>query len=381
MNSEKIEISGAGFRYFAHVGRGLIGQSGALTREIVPGHRAVIITDSNLPRPFLDKVAASFEAAEFQVSTLAVSAGEKAKSLPEVERICGELSAQPGPSLIVGLGGGVVGDLSGFVAAVFHRGIPHVQIPTTLLAMVDSAIGGKTGVNLATGKNLVGSIHHPSVVIADAELLRTLPARELRQGFAEIIKHAIVRDAAMFAQLSAFRGGASGDSARDDEPNVSSATQADSLSALIARNIRIKAAIISADDRDVSGARAVLNFGHTVGHGIECASDFQIPHGDCVSLGMVAACHVSMKRAGFPRRQCAEVISLLKRFDLPTQLPNGIAPRKIAEAIARDKKFRGREVRFVVTPRIGEGYLSSEVTMMDIEEAIAALSQHFSVHL
>jgi 3-dehydroquinate synthase len=375
VNSEKIEICGAGFRYFAHVGRGLLGRTGPLIREHVRGQRAAIITDSNIPRPLRDSVIASLAAARFRVTTIVVPPGEDAKSLNEVERIAGELSALDRTSVIVGLGGGSVGDLSGFVAAIFHRGIPHVQIPTTLLSMVDSSIGGKTGVNLAAGKNLLGATHHPSLVIADGHALKTLPERELRQGYAEIVKHAIIRDAEMFALLSSrapnafgaegFRGSflkgtASGslDVARDD---------------LIARNIRIKAAIVSTDDRDISGERALLNFGHTVGHGIERASDFGMSHGDCVSLGMVAACNISVKRAGLPPEQRDEVSALLAQLGLPTRLDAEISRPKIMEAIKRDKKFEGGAVRFVVTPRIGKACLSREVTMTDIRQAVAAL--------
>jgi 3-dehydroquinate synthase len=373
VNSEKIEISGAGFHYLAHVGHGLIGQTGKLTREVVPGDRAAIITDANIPQSLIDRVVASLAGAEFRVTTVIVPPGENFKSLSEVERVCGEISALDRDSVVVGVGGGMVSDLSGFVAAVFHRGIPHVQIPTTLLAMVDSAIGGKTGVNLAAGKNLVGAIHHPALVIADVDALATLPRREWRQGLAEMVKHAIIRDAEMFALLSSrperseveesrgsyLKGGASLDFALDRT--------------LIARNIRIKAGIISADDRDVSGQRAVLNFGHTVGHGIERASNFVIPHGDCVSLGMVAACEVSVKRAGLPLKQRDDVIALLKQLGLPTKLGREFAHDKIIEAIARDKKFQSGQVRFVVTPRLGEAYLSRDVTLDNIREAMAAL--------
>jgi 3-dehydroquinate synthase len=353
VNSAKIEIRGANFCYAAHVDCGLIGQTGQLTREVVRGNRAAIVTDSNIPPPLVDAVATSLAAAGFHVMRILVPPGENSKSLREVERVCGEMSTLDRTSIVVGVGGGVVGDLSGFVAAVFHRGIPHVQIPTTLLAMVDSSIGGKTAVNLISGKNLVGVFHHPSLVIADVEALKTLPARELRQGYAEIVKHAIIRDAGMFRELQSA--------------NITDWTP------LIRRNIEIKATIVSADARDISGERALLNFGHTVGHAIERVSDFRIPHGDCVSLGIVAACEISLKRAGLPTSQRDEVIALLRRLDLPTRLPPNISREKIADAVSRDKKFEGGEVRFVVTPRIGQAYISREVTIADLREAIAVL--------
>jgi 3-dehydroquinate synthase len=347
-------------------------QTGRLTREKVRGHRAAIITDSNVPRALVEKVAGSLSEAEFQVATVVVQPGENSKSLAEVERVCGEISQLDRSSILLGVGGGVVGDLSGFVAAFFLRGIPHVLIPTTLLAVVDSAMGGKTGVNLRAGKNLVGAIHHPSLVIADPDALATLPPRELRQGCAEIVKHAIIRDAEMFNLLSSRAG------LGDSVEGASKLGRGDSLTltpddTLIARNIRIKAAIVSQDDRDVSGERALLNFGHTVGHGIERASDFHIPHGECVSLGIVAASKISLKRAGLPRRERDRVISLLERLGLPTRLPVEVARGKIIEAIMRDKKFEDGNVRFVVTPRIGEAFVSGDVTMEDIREAVAAL--------
>ena len=265
-------------------------------------------------------------------------------------------------SFVVGLGGGVIGDISGFVAAIFQRGVPHIQIPTTLLAMVDSSIGGKTGVNLDAGKNLIGAIHHPALIIADVEALESLPAKELRQGYAEIIKHAIIRDAEMFRALSSRA-----------KPPVRLGPRDDGFVALIRRNIAIKARIVMADAREISGERALLNFGHTVGHAIERATDFKIPHGDCISVGIAAACAISLKRAGLSSKERDDVVSLLKQFELPTQLPTAVDREKIAAALAHDKKFVGGRIRFVVTPKIGEAHVSSNVTMEDIREAISAL--------
>jgi 3-dehydroquinate synthase len=308
-----------------------------------------------------------------------IPAGEKSKSLSQVEEICDEMikAELDRSSFVVGLGGGVVGDISGFVASIFQRGIPHLQIPTTLLAMVDSSIGGKTAVNLSAGKNLIGTIHHPALVIADVETLELLPPRELRQGYAEIIKHAIIRDADMFYDLSSkVQQSRAADSvgiglkSRRDPPTCA---VDETLVALIRQNIRIKAGIVSADTREILGERALLNFGHTVGHAIEHATDFQIPHGDCVSIGMVAACNISIKRAGFSVNERDSVLTLLKQFDLPTQLPDKVDQEKAAAAVAHDKKFGGGEIRFVVTPRIGAAVVSNDVTMADIRDAIAEL--------
>src|SRR5947199_2761581 len=201
-------------------------------------------------------------------------------------------------SFVIGLGGGGIGDISGFVAAIYHRGIPHVQIPTTLLAMVDSSIGGKTGVDTRDGKNLIGAIHHPSLVIDDLDVLKSLPRSEFNQGFAEIIKHAVIADDKMFRTLQSW-------GARSPRRPLA-------LQQLICRNIRIKSRIVAKDERDRTGERALLNFGHTVGHAIERAGNYRkFPHGEALSLGIVAACAISTKRAGLTPDQRDAVIDLL----------------------------------------------------------------------
>ena len=210
-------------------------------------------------------------------------------------------------SFVVGLGGGMIGDISGFVAAIYHRGIPHVQIPTTLLAMVDSSIGGKTGVDTRAGKNLIGAFHQPSLVIDDLDVLKTLPRRQFNQGFAEIIKHAVIADAKMFRILQSWKAGA-----------------APALQRLIKRNIQIKSRIVAKDERDRTGERALLNFGHTVGHAIERAGNYRkFLHGEAVSLGIVAACAISVKRAGLRPDQRAAIVDLL-------------APIRVADAFAAE---------------------------------------------
>jgi len=257
-------------------------------------------------------------------------------------------------SFVIGLGGGMVGDISGFVAAIFLRGIPHVQIPTTLLAMVDSSIGGKTGVNTRDGKNLIGAFHHPALVIDDIDVLKTLPRRDFNQGFAEIIKHAIIADAEMFMGL------------RDVDP--------ENLAPLIHRNIELKSKIVAKDERDRTGERALLNFGHTVGHAIERAGDYKrFLHGEAISLGIIAACDVSMKKAGLLRDQRDAIANLLRQFDLPTQLPKDFPRESIFKALPYDKKFERGKIRFVVAPRIGAAHVTTDVTMDDIQKAVDAL--------
>jgi len=380
VNSDAIEISGNGFRYPAFVGRGLIAKAGEIARRVIDRNRCAIIADQTSARLFGDRVSENFSSKKFSSKLITIAAGEKSKSLAQVEKICDEMikAGFDRSSFVVGLGGGVIGDISGFVAAIFQRGIPHIQIPTTLLAMVDSSIGGKTGVNLQAGKNLVGVIHHPALIICDVDALESLPPQELRQGYAEIIKHAIIRDAEMFrdlssrAQVEGSRGESLKVAQRDPSSSLRSAWD-DKMVELIRRNIAIKARIVSVDDRETSGERALLNFGHTVGHGIERATDFRIPHGDCISIGMVAACAVSIKRAALSANQREEVVALLEKFSLPTQLPAEVDREKIIDAIAHDKKFSAGQIRFVVTPKIGEAHVSSDVTMDDIRAAIGEL--------
>jgi 3-dehydroquinate synthase len=337
------------------VDAGLLRQLGNYTRKCLPSEKCAIISDSNVAPLFADCITKSLNSAGFRWTLITIRAGEKSKTLEQVAVICDRMIAAglDRQSFVVGLGGGMIGDISGFVAAIYHRGIPHVQIPTTLLAMVDSSIGGKTGVDTRAGKNLIGAFHQPSLVIDDLDLLKTLPRRQFNQGFAEIIKHAVIADAKMFRMLQSWKAGA-----------------APALQRVIKRNIQIKSRIVMKDERDRTGQRAVLNFGHTVGHAIERVGNYRkFLHGEAVSLGMVAACAISMKRAGLPPDQRAAIVDLLERFGLPTRLPPKFPRKKILDAVNFDKKFESGEVRFVVTPCVGVAYIADNVTLEDIREA------------
>ena len=354
-----MEIRDARHCYWALVGSGLIRQLGKQARKHLSGQTCAIISDTNVAPLFAGRAKRSLTSAGFKPTLITIPAGERSKTLKQTGAICDQMIAAglDRQSFVIGLGGGVIGDISGFVAAIYHRGIPHVQIPTTLLAMVDSSIGGKTAVNTGDGKNLLGVLHHPSLVIDDLDVLKTLPRRQLNQGFAEIIKHAIIADAKMFGMLQDWK-----------------ATEAPALKQLVLRNVKIKSTIVAKDEHDLTGERALLNFGHTVGHAIERAGNYRkFLHGEALSLGIVAACAVSIKRAGLPPRQRDAVIDLLQRFDLPTCLPKNFPRNKIVSAVKFDKKFQSGKIRFVVTPRIGAAYLATDVTLNDIREAVAAL--------
>jgi len=341
------------------VDAGLLGRLGNYTRKCLPRERCAIISDTNVAPLFADCITKSLKSAGFRSTLITIRAGEKSKTLEQVGVICDRMIAAglDRQSFVVGLGGGMIGDISGFVAAIYHRGVPHVQIPTTLLAMVDSSIGGKTGVDTRAGKNLIGAFHQPSLVIDDLDLLKTLPRRQFNQGFAEIIKHAVIADAKMFRMLQSWKAGA-----------------APALQRLIKRNIQIKSRIVAKDERDRTGQRALLNFGHTVGHAIEGAGNYRkFLHGEAVSLGIVAACVISVKRAGLPPDQHAAIIDLLERFGLPTRLPPEFPHKKILDAVKFDKKIEGGKVRFVVTPHIGAAYIADNVTHEDIRDAVKNL--------
>jgi len=351
-----ITIEAGAQSYDAIVESGLVESIGALVSGKILRRRCVIISDENVAPLFAERVTESLRREKFEPSVIVVPPGESSKSLVQAGEICQRMIAAglDRQSFIVALGGGVVGDLAGFVAAIFHRGIPYVQVPTTLLAQVDSSIGGKTAVNSTSGKNLIGAVHHPVLVISDIDVLKTLPAREFNQGIAEVVKHAIIRDPTLFDALEILD--------RTD------------LAPLVRRNVEIKGEFVAKDERDVSGERALLNFGHTIGHAIEAAGDYrEFLHGEAISLGLVAACGISVAKAGLPKEQHGKVVTILQRFNLPTRLPKHFSHEKILSAVEHDKKFEGGQVRFVVTPQLGSARLATDITMDDIREAIAGL--------
>lgn len=338
------------------IGAGILSQAGSLIARKLKGPACAVISDENVAGFFAGAILHSLREAGFRPTLINVPAGEQSKTMQRAESICDRMieAGLDRSSFVVALGGGMVGDLAGFVAAIFHRGIPCVHAPTTLLAQVDSSIGGKTAVNTQAGKNLIGAWHQPALVITDLDTLETLPPREYRQGFAELIKHAVIRDAAMFDELQRF--------------------DRDQLPALIRQNVEIKAAIVAADEREMTGERALLNFGHTVGHAIEKAGAYRdFLHGEAVSLGMVAACEISVRKAGLPEAERQRIVETLNAFELPTRLPAGFAREKILSAVRFDKKFARGEVRFVVVPAIGSATLSEDVTMEDIEAVVESL--------
>lgn len=348
--------------YDVVVETGLLGRAGELLAASSLGSRKIaLISDETVARFHASRLLDSLAAANFRPTLHTVPAGEASKSMAAAESLCRGMirEGHDRRSLVVALGGGVVGDLAGFVAAIFYRGIPFVQIPTTIVAQVDSSVGGKTGVNVSEGKNLLGCFHQPSLVLVDPETLRTLPGREFREGFAEAIKHAAIRDAAMLDDLAAL------DPANRDVP-------AD----LIARNIAIKARIVEADEHETRDLRALLNFGHTIGHGIEAAVSYgEMLHGEAISLGLRAALFLSERHRRLDPAASRAVLGLLDRFKLPLTLSPDITTDAIMDRLARDKKFASGAIRFVLIDAPGSALVSKDVTPTDLLDAISHLRE------
>jgi len=346
--------------YVIKVGGGLLPRLGAECAQLKLGQRCTVITDSNVGRHFAGAALKSLAASGFEPVLITVPAGEKSKRIAVVEKCYDQLAAHrlERKSFIVALGGGVVGDLAGFVAATYLRGIPFVQVPTTLLAQVDSSVGGKTGVNLKAGKNLVGAFYQPQLVLCDLDTLKTLPKREYVSGLAEVIKYGIIFDAVLFTQL---------------ERSLPKLLQrnAPTLRAVIARCCEIKADVVGQDETE-SGLRAILNFGHTIGHAIENSSGYgKFLHGEAIAIGQVAAAKLSQKLLGLPTGDVARIEKLLLQAGLPVKVKLNPAPRKkLFAAMKLDKKVSGGEVKFVLAEKIGRVKFDCRVAPETIHEVI-----------
>jgi len=324
---------------------GALDSLGARVQERVPAHRVAIIADQRVAALHGDRAVASFGAAGAPPLLLTFPAGERHKTRQTWGALSDQLvTAGCGrDTVIVALGGGVTGDLAGFVAATYLRGVPYIQVPTTLLAMIDASIGGKTGVDTPAGKNLIGAFHHPAAVIADPRLLTTLPPHELRCGLAEAIKHGVIADAAYFSWIAAgLRQILHADSPDD-------ATQLH----LVRRSIEIKVQVVRQDERE-SGLRKVLNFGHTVGHAIEHVTGYGVAHGEAIAIGMVAEALIA-ERLHLAERGLADAIATVcDAAGLPVKLPDGVSPAEVVTATRTDKKSRGGHVEFALPRALGE---------------------------
>jgi len=346
--------------YSIHVGGGsLPAELSRYPRLRAPATRAFLVCDSNVQALGKRLVRAL---GRRLAGNAIIQAGEASKSLATVEHLygAGARAKLDRHSIVIAVGGGVIGDVAGYFAATWLRGLPVVHVPTTLVAQVDSAIGGKTGVNLPVGKNLVGAFHQPLLVVVDPTTLRTLPEREYRAGLAEVIKYGIIADATLFRRLEMRF-----DRLLRREPSE--------LAWVIRRCCTIKARVVSQDERETTGLRAILNFGHTIGHGIEAAARYRLLHGEAIALGMLAAVGLSQRVLRLPDSEAERISSLIRRAGLPARLEGGISDEKILAAIRLDKKRAAGQVRFVLARRIGRVRTGIVVSALSIRKALERL--------
>ena len=337
------------------IGWGLLRTLASLLNEANLRYDPVMITNPTVENLYGNALKDNLTREGFHLSTLLVPDGEEYKTLESACRLYDELAIMHAERTtpILALGGGVIGDLAGFVAATYMRGLPLIQIPTTLLAQVDSSIGGKVAVDYGQIKNKIGVFYQPALVVVDTATLQTLPAKEHGNGMAEIIKYAMIADKKLFTYL---------------EKNISSIRSGDRdvLEEIIYRSDKIKASVVEKDERDL-GLRHILNFGHTAGHAIESASDFKINHGQAVALGMLVACRVALRLGYFSYEELLRLHNIIREAGLPVEMPD--LPRdKIMQAMAHDKKNVDGKLRFVLPKSIGSVFISHEVSPSLVEE-------------
>ncbi|MDA7979863.1 MAG: 3-dehydroquinate synthase [Pirellulales bacterium] len=317
--------------------------------------QAVIITDANVEVPYARQVAEAL-AEDLEVHLLVVDPGEPSKSTATAVALW-ECLLETGidrKTVVLAVGGGVIGDLAGFIAATFARGLPFVQIPTSLLAQVDSSVGGKVGINLPAAKNIVGAFWQPRGVLIDPDVLETLPPREYQSGLAEVVKYGVIQDVEFFAWLE---GNAQPINARENGPLVHA----------IARCCELKAEVVAEDEREVTGHRAILNFGHTFAHAIETVTEYgQFLHGEAVAIGMVQAAQLAERMGRVDAEFTSRLKQLLTIFDLPTVAPAGLDTDELISAMSRDKKVEAGQVRFVLPTKLGHVELTSDVAEEDL---------------
>lgn len=344
--------------YPIFIGGGARNQLAILVNTLGGIQRVVVVADQRVAELHAE---AAFAGVEPTPELVLFPSGEESKSLRQVQSLYDEFAeARLGRrDLVVTLGGGVAGDLGGFAAATWMRGVRFIQMPTTLEAALDASIGGKTGINHAAGKNLIGAFHQPSAVLIDTEFLGTLPAREFRSGLAESVKHAAIRDADLFDWHE-----------RHAEEIVE--RQPEAVESLIARNCEIKAEVVSQDERE-NDLRMILNYGHTIGHSVEHLLGYELSHGECVALGMIAENAIAAARGILPREDAERVRALLDRLRLPTRLPKPVDSHEAAAVCHLDKKVRDGVINFVFITGLGQPERVTDVSDDEIVAAVDAI--------
>ena len=338
-----IQVRHAGGEYPVYIGQSLLGMPGVIDRHL--SGRVLVVSDDTVAKLYLDRLAPALERIDHQ-RRLILPPGEEHKTIDSWQRILDELVALGAQrdATVLALGGGVVGDMAGFAAACYMRGIAVIQVPTTLLAQVDAAVGGKTAVNHAEGKNLIGAFHAPTAVIADLDTLLTLDDRDYRAGLAEVVKYGAIRDPAFFAWLEAHA-----EALQSRVPQT--------LMEAVYQSVRNKAEVVAADEKE-AGQRALLNFGHTFGHALETATAYRVwRHGEAVAIGMSLATRLSERLGLVEVGAHARVRGLLARLDLPTTLPDDLDPAHLLHLMRLDKKNRADQIRLILLDDIGAARL------------------------
>jgi 3-dehydroquinate synthase len=327
--------------YEIAIGYGLLAELPALLQEHCPAVAYAVVTDSHVAKLYGDEVVKRVSSTGPRAELLTFPAGEWNKTRETWASLSDRMLASRfgRDCAVIALGGGVVGDIAGFVAATYLRGVPYAQLPTSLLAMIDSSIGGKTGVDVPAGKNLLGAFHQPRVVLADLTLLTSLPPVQLSAGLAEAVKHGAIADAEYFAFL-------------ESDHAAILAKDGPALERVVQRSVEIKAAVVAEDERE-AGRRATLNFGHTIGHAIEATSKYEVLHGEAVGIGMVYEARLGEAIGVTAKGTTDRIVRLLEQFRLPVERPEGASVDQLIEVMRGDKKARGGEIRFALSKGIG----------------------------
>jgi 3-dehydroquinate synthase len=347
--------------YDIAIASGGLDQLGNWMQPLKLGKKVLLVSNPVLLKHYGQRAIASLEQAGFEVTTHTIPAGERYKTLNSIQKIYDTALSQrlERSSTIVALGGGVIGDMAGFAAATWLRGISFVQVPTSLLAMVDASIGGKTGVNHPQGKNLIGAFHQPRLVLIDPEVLNTLSAREFRAGMAEVIKYGVIWDAELFEALEAAK--------RLDQQRYIDAAL---MQLILTRSCRAKAHVVSKDEKE-AGLRAILNYGHTIGHAVESLTGYRlVTHGEAVAIGMVAASQLAVDLGFWDETASQRQHALIEKAGLPTRLPAGLDIDAIVSALQTDKKVDAGKVRFVLPTQIGAATVTNQVSSAAIEKVL-----------
>jgi len=347
--------------YEIYIGKAIMDRMGLILNKQKWAGRYICITDSHVLALHGERVQQTLREKGLKIDMIDFPPGEASKDIKTCLHICDQLMAMGADrqSALIALGGGVVGDITGFVASIYMRGIPYIQVPTTLLAQVDSSIGGKTGIDLPTGKNLLGTFYQPKGVFIDLAFLQTLEPQELKNGLAEVVKYGIIDDPGLFGIL---------------ETRAQEITNQDMdlLQEIVARSCRIKKGVVEIDEQE-KGMRRILNFGHTIGHAIETESGYTIPHGDAVSMGMVAASILSERMHYLAAEECERITALIRAIKLPDRIPQSLSPEGIFGNMKGDKKKAGDTLNFVLLKKIGIPFVTDGVPEQLIRKTIGGL--------